>query len=65
MVVHAFSDSTLEAESSTDLWVQGQLGLQSKFQDYTEKPCLKGDGRSVLVSSNTASHLTCPKIPFC
>ena len=28
----------------TDLWVQGQSGLQSKFQDnqgYTEKPCLE------------------------
>jgi hypothetical protein len=39
MLVHAFNPSTWEV----DLWVQGQPGLQSEFQDsrgYTEKPCL-------------------------
>ena len=43
MVVHAFDPSTQEAEQA-DLWVQGQPGLQSEFQDsqdYTEKPCLE------------------------
>ena len=44
VVVHAFNHSTQEAESGGSLWVRGQTGLQSKFQDrhqsYTEKPCL-------------------------
>jgi hypothetical protein len=42
VVAHAFNPSTQEAE--TGLWVWGQSGLQSEFQDsqgYTEKPCLK------------------------
>ena len=41
---HAFSPSTQEAEAGGALWVQGQPGLQSEFQDslaYTEKPWLK------------------------
>lgn len=46
MVVHTLSSSTLEVEAraSETLWVQGQPGLQSKFQysqDYEEKPCLR------------------------
>jgi hypothetical protein len=31
-------------QRQADIWVQGQPGLQSEFQDsqgYTEKPCLK------------------------
>jgi hypothetical protein len=49
VVAHAFNPSTLEAEAGS-LWVQGQPGLQSEFQDsqgYIEKPCLeenKGGG---------------------
>ena len=42
MVAHAFNPSTGEVEAD-DLWVGGQLGLQSEFQDslvYTEKSCL-------------------------
>ena len=42
--MHAFNPSTLEAEAGESLWVQGQPGLHSEFQDslgYTEKPCLK------------------------
>jgi hypothetical protein len=34
----------LRRQRQGDLWVQGQPGLQSEFQDsqgYTEKPCLK------------------------
>jgi hypothetical protein len=34
----------LKRQRQMDLWVQGQPGLQSKFQDsqgYTEKPCVK------------------------
>jgi hypothetical protein len=34
----------LGSQRQVDFWVQGQLGLQSEFQDsqgYTEKPCLK------------------------
>ena len=36
--------SAPERQKQEDLWVQGQPGLQSEFQDsqnYTEKPCLK------------------------
>ena len=34
----------LGRQRQVDLWVRGQPGLQSEFQDslgYTEKPCLK------------------------
>jgi hypothetical protein len=43
VVTHAFNPSTWEARQA-DIWVRGQPGLQSEFQDsqgYTEKPCLK------------------------
>ena len=43
-MAQAFNPSTWEAEIGGSLWVWGQPGLQSKFQDsqgYTEKPCLK------------------------
>ena len=33
VVVHAFNPSSWEAEVGTYLLVQGQRGLQSKFQD--------------------------------
>ena len=40
MVAHTFNPSTWKAESGTSLWVQGQPGKQSEFQDsqdcYTE-----------------------------
>jgi hypothetical protein len=42
MGVYPFNTSTQETEAGGS-WVQGQPGLQSKFQDsqgYTEKPCL-------------------------
>jgi hypothetical protein len=35
---------TQKAETGRSLWVQGQPGLQNKFQDsmvYTKKPCLE------------------------
>jgi hypothetical protein len=41
VMAHNFNPSTWEAEAGG---VQGQPGLQSKFQDsqgYLEKPCLK------------------------
>ena len=44
MVVHTFNLSTWEAEAGGSLWIQGQPGLQSEFQDSqgcTEKPYLK------------------------
>jgi len=44
VVAHTFNPRTQGAEAGRALWVQGQPGLQSKFQDsqgYTEKPCLK------------------------
>jgi hypothetical protein len=34
----------LKRERQADIWVRGQPGVQSKFQDsqgYTEKPCLE------------------------
>jgi hypothetical protein len=43
MVTQSFNLSTWEAKAGRSLWVQGQPGLQSEFQDsqgYTEKPCL-------------------------
>jgi hypothetical protein len=56
VVVHAFTPSTDRRQRQADLWVEGQPGLQSKFQDsqgYTEKPCLRktrerGGGRRWL-----------------
>ena len=44
MVVHDFSPSSWEVETSRSLWAEGQPGLQNEFQDnqsYTEKPSLK------------------------
>ena len=45
MAVQAFINyNTEEAEAGRSLWVWGQSGLLSEFQDnqgYTEKPCLK------------------------
>ena len=45
VAAHTFKPSTLEAEAGLSLWVRGQRGLQSEFQDtlqsYVEKPCLK------------------------
>jgi hypothetical protein len=32
---------TLGRQRQADFWVWGQPGLQSEFQGYTEKPCLK------------------------
>ena len=43
MVLHVFNTSTWEAEAGRCVWVQGQPGLESEFQDsqsYTKKPCL-------------------------
>jgi hypothetical protein len=43
-VVYVFNPNTWEVEAGGSLWVWGQLGLQSKFQDsqdcHIEKPCL-------------------------
>ena len=47
-VVHAFNPSIQDAETGGSLWVQGQPGLQSQFQDspgYTKKSCLKSKGK--------------------
>jgi hypothetical protein len=45
VLTHALNPSAWEAEAGRSLWVQGQPGLQIKFQDnqycYTEKPCLE------------------------
>jgi hypothetical protein len=40
MVAHVFHPSTQEAEAGGSLWVRGQPGLQSEFQesqDYEER----------------------------
>jgi hypothetical protein len=34
MVVHTFNPHTWEGEASRFQWVQGQLGLQNKFQEH-------------------------------
>jgi hypothetical protein len=42
--MHTFNPRTPEAEAGGSLLVQGQTGLQIKYQDsqvYTEKPCLE------------------------
>jgi hypothetical protein len=52
MVAHAFNLNTQEAEAGR-LGVQGQPGLQSKFQNsqgYTEKPCLRNIYISPIIS---------------
>jgi hypothetical protein len=50
VVVPTFNPRTQEAEADESLWIWGQSGLQSKFQDsqdYSEKPCLGvGGGRA-------------------
>ena len=33
LVVHAFNSSTQEAEAGRALWVQGDRGLHTEFQD--------------------------------
>lgn len=43
-MAHTFNASTWEVEIGTCLWVWGQPGLFSDFQDnhdYVERPCLK------------------------
>jgi hypothetical protein len=53
---HAFDPSTLEAEAGGFLWVQGQPGLQSKFQDsqgYIKKPCLQKEKERKKSNNNT------------
>jgi hypothetical protein len=39
----------LGRQRQADFWVQSQPGLQSEFQDYTEKPCLGGKKRILLL----------------
>jgi hypothetical protein len=42
-MVHAFDTSTWETEAGGSLWVQGNRGLKSEFQDtqgYIEQYCL-------------------------
>lgn len=44
VVAHTFDPSTREAKAGGSLWVPGQPGLQSEFQDsqgYPEKPYLQ------------------------
>ena len=43
-LVHAFNTNTWEVETGRSLWIWGQCGLQSEFQDsqsYMIRPCLK------------------------
>lgn len=45
MGAHAFNPSHWEAKADGSLWVKGQSGLHSEFQNsqgyYMEEPCLK------------------------
>jgi hypothetical protein len=55
-VAHAFNPSTQEAEADFVLWVRGQPGLQSEFQDsqgYTEKPCLEKTNKQKKTKQKT------------
>jgi hypothetical protein len=64
MVAHAFNPSTWDAETGgyLRLWVQGQTGLQSEFQDsqgYTEKPCVKTkQNKTNKTKQNKTQHNT-------
>ena len=43
VMMHTLSPSTQEAEADRSLWIRGQPGVQSEFQDsqnYTEEPYL-------------------------
>ena len=54
-MAHSFNPSTKEAEAGRSLWVQGQPGLQSEFQDsqgYTEKPCLEKPNNQTKQNQN-------------
>jgi hypothetical protein len=56
VVAHAFTSSTGEAEAGQALWVRGQPGLQSEFQDsqgYTEKPYLKNKQQKKTQANKT------------
>jgi hypothetical protein len=58
MMAHAFNPRTQEAETGGSLWVRGQPGLQSEFQDswsYREKASLR---KTTITSiTTTTTHL--------
>ena len=57
MLVHAFNPSTQEAGAGGSLWVWGQPGLQSEFQDnhgYTDKPCFEKQNKN---TKHTDTHI--------
>lgn len=57
VVAHTFNPSNLEAEADESHWVQGQPGLQIKFQDsqgYTVKLCLEKREKRERESSSTS-----------
>jgi hypothetical protein len=57
---HTFNPSTQEAETGRSLWVQGQRGLPSEFQNkqpgYTEKPCLKKQTKQTEKNKRTKEN---------
>jgi hypothetical protein len=60
VVAHAFNPSTWR-QRQADLWVQGQPGLQSEFQEtqgFTEKPCLKKQKEKRKERKAGAHHIT-------
>jgi hypothetical protein len=42
----------LGRQRQADFWVWGQPGLQSEFQDYAEKPCLKNKTKQNKTKQN-------------
>ena len=65
VVACAFNPITWEADVDKYLWVQGQPGLQSEFQDsqnYTEKPCLNNNNKDVqIVEKIKELCVSCPE----
>jgi hypothetical protein len=57
VVVHALNPNMREAEAGGSLWVWGLPGLQSKFQDNTEKPCLEKQNKTKTNNNKTKSKL--------
>lgn len=64
VMAHIFNPITQEAEVEADFLVQGQFGLQSEFQGYTEKPCLKIQNKQINKSKNKKKlSYFCPTLP--
>ena len=63
VVAHTFNPSSWEAEAGKSQWVQGQPGLQRKFQDsqaYTQSNCIKKEEKKLFVIKRWTNSWQCP-----